>query len=85
MNMIEKVAKQIFLHSTIQPEGRKLFWDHLTDDQKNRWKNIAKQAIHAMRDPNPVMLMSGADQFEKGQGYSYVVYQAMIEAALEDK
>lgn len=78
MNMIERVARAIALNA-----------GHVTDKHWPHYVKAARAAIEAMREPSPVMMLSGETVESKhgpvGAVAAYMAYRAMILAALNEK
>ena len=81
MTMEEKVAKALFDHNqsmcNISPEE----WKYV--GVKGYWFNLARAAIEAMREPTETMDNAGEQWCD--QTSAMVVWQAMIDAALNEK
>lgn len=48
------------------------------------WDGMARHALLSIREPSKAMLSTGLDARDDGGSYEQVVWQSMIDAALEE-
>lgn len=89
MNMVEKVARAMAARDS-GPEGSSLFKTHW-GEFGDGYKESARTAIEAMREPTEQMVLPGFDALMEldartGEDYGIEsIWRAMIDAALSEK
>lgn len=76
--MLERVARAI--QNTVFPEQD---WTKLNAAEQTGWRQMARAAISAMREPTGAMERAAMDAATSNSGWDVDVWQARIDAALE--
>lgn len=83
--MIERVAIAMWLHAGERALGRPrtAVWEEWDENDKTKWREQARTAIAALREPTGAMWQS-ARPFMDSESSNGAWWRAMIDAALEE-
>lgn len=87
-NMVEKVARAI--NDALVPRFGAQNWQAIDENARNSFREQARAAIEAMREPTEEMLQAGTNAVDDGETYSCRAkaegaYYDMLSAALSPK